>query len=166
MFGRRVVRSVIGPRAAPALVIAASIAACEVGGGRDCGAEGGCAPTGGGGEVPVVAGFPSARAFSGVGRLAPGDTMTLYAIRVASGDNPCVGADTLRSEVQWGVTNPSAATLTALPNGGVLVRAQAQGTFGMLMREGGSGALSPIADGKIVITCPANLTIFSIGVSP
>jgi hypothetical protein len=166
MFERRVVRAVIGRRAVPALVIAASITACEVGGGRDCGAMGGCEPTGGGGDAPVVAGFPSAWAFSGVGRLAPGDTMTLYAIRVGGGDNPCVGPDTLRSNVQWGVSNPSAATITVLPNGGVLVRARAQGTFQMLMREGGSGALSASTDAAVVFTCPANLTIFSIGVAP
>ena len=166
MFERRGVRSVIGRRAVPALAIAASITACDVGGGRDCGAMGGCIPTEGSDDVPVVAGFPSARAFSGVGRLAPGDTVTLYAIRLGGGDNPCVGTDTVRSGVQWGVSNPSAATITVLANGGVLVRAQAQGTFQMLMREGGSGALSASADSKIVFTCPANLTIFSIGVAP
>ena len=159
-------RSVIRRRAAPALLIAASISACEVGGGRDCGAMGGCDPTGGSRRVPVVAGFPSTRAFSGVGRLAAGDTMTLYAIRVGGGDNPCVGADTLKSDVQWGVSNPSTATITPLPNGSVLVRAQAQGTFQMLMREGGTGALSASADVQIVFTCPANLTISSIGVAP
>ena len=149
-------------------VIAASITACEVGGGRDCGAigAGGCGPTGAGSRVAVISGFPSTRAFSGVGRLAPGDTMTLHAIRVGGADNPCVGPDTLKSDVQWGVSNPAAATITTLPNGAVFVRAEAQGTFQMLMREGGAGALSPSADIKIVYTCPANLTISSIGVAP
>ena len=78
-------------------------------------------------SAPVVAGFPSARAFSGVGRLASGDTMTLYAIRVGGAENPCVGADTVRFGVQWDVSNPSVATITPLPNGSVLVRAQAAG---------------------------------------
>ena len=36
----------------------------------------------------------------------------------------------------------------------------------MLMREGGAAALSATADTKIVFTCPANLTISSIGVAP
>jgi len=165
-FQRGVVRSFFRRRAAPALLTAASIAACEVGGGRDCGAMGGCGPTGASSRVPVVAGFPSARAFSGVGRLAPGDTMTLYAIRVGGGENPCVGADTVRSGVQWDVSNRTVAAITPLPDGSVLVRAQAQGTFQMLMREGGSGALSASADAQVVFTCPANLTIANIGVAP
>lgn len=147
-------------------LMAASIIACEVADGSDCGTTGGCALTGGSRRVPVVVGFPSARAFSGVGRLAAGDTMTLYAIRVGSGDNPCVGADTLKTDVQWGVSNPSVATITSLPNGSVLVRALAQGTFQMLMREGGTGALSASTDLQVVFTCPANLTISSIGVAP
>ena len=92
--------------------------------------------------------------------------MTLHAIRVGGAEDPCVGADTLKTNVQWGVSNPSAATITPLPNGAVLVRAEAQGTFQMLMREGGSGALSATVDNKIVFTCPANLTISSIGVAP
>ena len=145
-------------------LIAASITGCEVGGGRDCGAMGPCG--GLGARLPVVAGFPSTRAFSGVGRLAPGDTMTLHAIRIGGAEDPCVGVDTLKTNVQWGVSNPSAATITSLPNGGVLVRAEAQGTFQMLMREGGSGALSATVDNKIVFTCPANLTISNIGVAP
>jgi hypothetical protein len=153
-------------RSALLLLSVASVTACEIGGGQNCGALGGCGPTGGSGRVPVVAGFPSTRAFSGVGRLAPGDTMTLHAIRVGGADNPCVGPDTLKSDVQWGVSNPSAATITPLPNGSVLVRAQAQGTFQILMREGGAGALSATVDNKIVFTCPANLTISSIGVAP
>ena len=147
-------------------LIAASMTACDAGGGQDCGVMGGCGPTGGSGRAPVIAGFPSARAFSGVGRLAPGDTMTLHAIRVGGADNPCVGPDTLKSDVQWGVSNPSAATITPLPNGAVFVRATAQGTFQMLMREGGVGTLSASTDVKIVFTCPANLTISSIGVAP
>ena len=147
-------------------LMAASIIACEVADGSDCGPTSGCVLTGGSPREPGVAGFPSARAFSGGGRLAAGDTMTLYAIRVSGGDNPCVGADTLKTDVQWGVSNPSVATITSLPNGSVLVRAQAQGTFQMLMREGGTGALSPSADLKVVFTCPANLTISSIGVAP
>jgi hypothetical protein len=101
-----------------------------------------------------------------VGRLAPGDTMTLHAIRVGGADNPCVAPDTLKSDVQWGVSNTSAATITPLPNGSVLVRAEAQGTFQMLMREGGAGTLSASSDTKIVFTCPANLTISSVGVAP
>ena len=165
-FQRPVVRSVFRRRAATALLTAASITACEVGGGRDCAATGGCGPTGASPRVPVVAGFPSARAFSGVGRLAAGDTMTLYAIRVGGADNPCVGADTVKSGVQWDVSNPTVATITPLPDGSVLVRAQAQGTFQMLMREGGTGALSASADVQIVFTCPANLTISNIGVAP
>lgn len=148
------------------VLLAASMTACVVGDERDCGVAGGCNPTGGSRREPVVAGFPSARAFSGVGRLAAGDTVTLYAIRVGGGDNPCVGADTLKTDVQWGVSNPSVATITLLPNGSVLVRAQAQGTFQMLMREGGSGALSPSADLQVIFTCPASLTISSIGVAP
>jgi len=152
-------------RGAPLTLIVA-ITACEIGGGRDCGAAGGCGPTGGSGRVPVVAGFPSARAFSGVGRLARGDTMTLHAIRVGAADDPCVAPDTLKSDVQWGVSNPSAATITPLPNGSALVRAEAQGTFQILMREGGGGALSAMVDNQVVFTCPANLTISSIGVAP
>ena len=149
-----------------ALLISCSTIACEIGGGRDCGAMGGCGPTGGAGRAPVVAGFPSTWAFAGVGRMTPGDTMTLHAIRVGGAENPCVGADTLRSNVQWGVSNPLAATITPLSNGSVLVRAQSQGTFQILMREGEPDALSASSDSKIVFTCPANLTISSIGVAP
>ncbi|HKP15755.1 MAG TPA: hypothetical protein VJT85_06810 [Gemmatimonadaceae bacterium] len=149
------------------LLAAAAITACELGGDRDCGAlGGGCGPTGGGMREPVVAGFPSARAFAGVGRLTAGDTMTLYAIRVGGAENPCVGADTLRSDVRWGVSNPSAATITPLPNGAVIVRAEAQGNFQVLMREGGIDAPSASTDTKIVVTCPANVPISSIGVAP
>jgi hypothetical protein len=148
------------------ILFAASMTACDAGGESDCGVAGGCPPTGASGREPVVAGFPSARAFSGVGRLAAGDTMTLYAIRVGDGDNPCVGVDTLKANVRWGVSNPSIATITPLPNGGVFVRAEAQGTFQMLMREGGIEALSASADVQVVFTCPADLTIASIGVAP
>jgi hypothetical protein len=147
-------------------MIVGTITACEVGSSRDCGAMGPCGGPAGSGRVPVVAGFPSARAFSGVGRLAPGDTMTLHAIRIGGAEDPCVGADTLKTNVEWGVSNPLAATITVLPNGGVLVRAAAQGTFQMLMREGGTGALSATVDNKIVYTCPAGLSISTIGVAP
>ena len=148
-------------------IITVSLTACEIGGGRDCGAlGGGCGPTGGSGRAPVVAGFPSARAFAGVGRLNRGDTMTLRAIRVGGAENPCVGADTLKSDVRWGVSNPSAATATPLPDGGVLVRAVGPGNFQMLMREGGLDAPSESSDLKVVTTCPANVTISSIGVAP
>jgi hypothetical protein len=34
------------------------------------------------------------------------------------------------------------------------------------MREGGGGALSAMVDNQVVFTCPANLTISSIGVAP
>jgi len=150
-------------RVAVLALLASAIAACEPS--DDC-VAGPCDATGGNGRTPVVAGFPSARAFSGVGRLAPGDTMTLYAVRVGSAENPCVGSDTVKSNVQWGVSNPTAATVTPLPNGGVLVRAAAQGTFQMLMREGGTGAPSADVDTKTMYTCPAGLTITNIGVAP
>jgi len=143
--------------------IAVVFAACDSG--SDC-VAGPCDSTGANGPAPVIAGFPSARAFAGVGRLAPGDSITLYAIRVASPQDPCVGADTLRSNVRWGVSNPAAATVTPLSDGGVRVRAVAAGNFEMLMREGESGAPSAALDAKIVFTCPAGLTISSIGVSP
>ena len=152
------------PRASLAL-IAVVLAVCDSGSTSGC-VIGPCDTTGGSGSTPVVAGFPSARAFSGVGRLAPGDSITLYAIAIKRGEYPCVGKDTLRSNVQWGVSNPIAATATPLADGGVRVRAVAQGTFEMLMREGGSGALSTAFDTKIVFTCPANLTIVNIGVAP
>ncbi len=125
-----------------------------------------CGTTGANGRIPVIAGFPSARAFSGVGRLAPGDTITLFAVRIGPAEDPCVGSDTVKNNVQWGVSNPTAATITPLPNAGVLVRASAQGTFQMLMREGGTGALSADVDVKTVYTCPAGLTISNIGVAP
>ena len=151
-------------RIAVLALLVSVVAACEP---SDSGCViGPCDTTGGNGRIPVVAGFPSARAFSGVGRLAPGDTMTLHAIRIGTGDDPCIGADTVKTNVQWGVSNPTAATITPLPNGGVLVRASAQGTFQMLMREGGTGALSSDVDAKIVYTCPAGLTIANIGVAP
>jgi hypothetical protein len=146
-------------------LIACALTACDSGSTSGC-VIGPCDTTGGSSATPVVAGFPSERAFSGVGRLAPGDSITLYAVAVKRGEDPCVGRDTLRSNVQWGVSNPIAATITPLSDGGVRVRAVAQGTFEMLMREGGSGALSTTFDSKIVFTCPANLTIVNIGVAP
>ena len=146
-------------------LIACALTACDAGSTSGC-VIGPCDTTGDGSATPVVVGFPSERAFSGVGRLVPGDSITLYAIDVGRGEDPCAGRDTLRSNVQWGVSNPIAATITPLPDGGVRVRTVAQGTFEMLMREGGSGALSTMLDTKIVFTCPANLTIVNIGVAP
>jgi hypothetical protein len=152
-------------RTAVLLSMTAFSVACDSGSTSGC-VIGPCDTSGGNSRIPVVAGFPSARAFAGVGRLAPGDTMTLYAIRIGRADNPCVGPDTVRSNVQWGVSNSTAAAVTPLPDGGVLVRASAQGTFQMLMREGGTDPLSADFDAKIVFTCPAGLTISSIGVAP
>ena len=146
-------------------LIAVLLAACDSGSTSAC-VVGPCDSTGGSGPVPVIVGFPSARAFAGVGRLDPGDSITLHAIRVGSTESPCVGADTLRSNVQWGVSNPVAATVTPLPDGGARVRAVAAGNFQMLMREAESGAPSAATDTRIVFTCPAGLTISSIGVSP
>jgi hypothetical protein len=147
------------------LIAGVVAAACDSGSTSGC-VIGPCDTTGGDTPIPVVAGFPSARAFSGVGRLAPGDEVTFYAIRIRPRDDPCVGADTLRANVQWGVSNPTAATVTPLSDGGVRVRAVAQGTFQVFMREGGSGPLSTSFDTKIVFSCPAGLTISNIGVSP
>ena len=145
--------------------LVALVAACDSGSASDC-VAGPCDAPDGNAPVPVIAGFPSAGAFAGVGRMAPGDTITLHAIRVGSGVDPCAASDTLRSNVQWGVSNPVAATVTPLSDGGVRVRAVAAGNFQMLMREGGSDAPTPALDTKIVFTCPAGLTISSIGVSP
>jgi hypothetical protein len=72
----------------------------------------------------------------------------------------------MRTNVQWGVSNPTVATFTPLSDDGVRVRAAAQGTFELLMREGGSGPPSPLFDTKIVYTCSAGLSIVDIGVSP
>ena len=157
--GARVFQSVV------ATLIAGAVAACDSGSTSGC-VIGPCDTTGGTTPIPVIAGFPSAGAFAGVGRMARGDTITLHAIRIGKGENPCVGRDTLRSDVQWGVSNPVAATVTPLSSGGVRVRAVAAGNFQMLMREGGTDAPSPAFDTKIVFTCPAGLTISSIGVSP
>ena len=147
------------------LLIAGLVTACDSGSTSGC-VIGPCDTTGGDAATPVIVGFPSARAFSGVGRLTAGDSITLYAIRVRRTDEPCVGADTLRANVQWGVSNPAVANVTPLPDGGVRVRIVAQGTFEMLMREGGVGPPSPLFDAKIVFTCPANLTIVNIAVAP
>jgi hypothetical protein len=145
-------------------LICVALAACGAGDAGGC-VSGPCT-TGGDGAVPVVAGFPSARAFSGVGRLAPDDSITLYAIRVGRTEEPCAGKDTLRSNVNWGVSNPAVATVTPLTDGGVRVRMLGQGTFQMLMREGGVGPPSPLFDTMIVYTCPAGLSIVSIAVAP
>src|SRR5215203_2249026 len=123
------------------LSIWTSIVSCDSGSASDC-LIGPCTAGGGDGRSLVIAGFPSARAFSGVGRLAPGDTFTLHAIRIGPGDEPCVGPDTARVNVQWGVSNSTAAAFTPLSDGGVRVRALAQGNFQMLMREGATGAPS------------------------
>lgn len=141
------------------------LSACDAGSASDC-VIGPCGTAAGDSATSAIVGFPSERAFSGVGRLAPGESITLYAIDVKRGEDPCAGRDTLRSNVQWGVSNPIAATTTALADGGVRVRTLAQGTFEMLMREGGSGALSTTLDTKFVFTCPANLTIVNIAVAP
>ncbi|MFL5617443.1 MAG: hypothetical protein ACJ79A_03505 [Gemmatimonadaceae bacterium] len=146
-------------------LIVSALGACDSGSTSGC-VIGPCDTTGGNAPLPVVAGFPSARAFAGVGRLTPGDSITLYAIAIGRTENPCVGADTLRANVLWGVSNPVAATATPLPDGGVRVRAVAQGTFEILMREGGAGAPLTALDTRTVFTCPAGLTISSIGVSP
>jgi hypothetical protein len=146
-------------------LIAGVVTACDVGCTSDC-VMGPCGTAGGDVATPVIVGFPSARAFSGIGRLTAGDSVTLYAIRVRKSEEPCAGADTLRSTVQWGVSNPAVASLTPLSDGGVRVRVLAQGTFDMLMRDGGSGALSTTLDAKFVYTCPANLTIVNIAVAP
>ena len=148
-----------------ALLVAVGSIACDSGGTSGC-VIGPCDTTGGSGTIPVVAGFPSARAFSGVGRLAPGDSITLYAIRVGKTEEPCVGKDTLRSNVNWGVSNPAVATFTPLIDGGVRVRMVGQGNFQMLMREGGVGPPSTLFDTMIVYTCPAGLSIVSIAVAP
>jgi hypothetical protein len=111
------------------------IAACEA---SDSCVVGPCV-TGGDARTPVVAGFPSARAFSGVGRLAPGDTMSLYAIRIGRADDPCVGLDTVKTNVQWGASNPTVASITTLPNGGMLLRALAQGSFPDVDAQRGHG---------------------------
>jgi len=150
--------------ALPLLLIVGVISACESGSTGGC-VIGPCDTSGGNTPLPVITGFPSDRAFSGVGRIAPGDTVTLYAIRIRVGDDPCAAVDTLRTNVQWGVSNPTAATVTPLPDGGVRVRGVAQGIFQMLMREGG-GTPSTAFDSKIVFTCPTSLTISTIGVSP
>ena len=146
-------------------LIAGVLAACDVGSTSDC-VMGPCGTTGVDSATPVIVGFPSARAFSGIGRLTAGDSVTLHAVRVRKTEEPCAGADTLRSTVQWGVSNPTVANLTPLSDGGVRVRVVAQGTFDMLMRDGGSGALSTTLDAKFVYTCPANLTIVNIAVAP
>lgn len=124
-----------------------------------------CDTTGSNALQPAITGFPSDLAFASVGRLARGDSVTLYAIRMRVGDDPCVAPDTLRANVQWGVSNSAAAAITPLPDGGVRVRALAQGLFQMLMREGG-GIPSTAVDTKIVYTCPAGLPITTIGVTP
>ena len=146
-------------------LIAVALTACDAGDTSAC-VSGPCDTTGGDAATPAIVGFPSARAFSGIGRLTAGDSITLYAIRVRKAEEPCAGADTLRADVQWGVSNPTFANVTPLADGGVRVRVVAQGTFEMLMREGGSGALSTTLDTKFVYTCPANLTIVNIAVAP
>lgn len=161
----RTVGAAIRRRAAPALLIATSLGACESGSTSGC-VIGPCDTSGGDSRIPVVAGFPSARVFAGVGRLAVGDEVTFHAIRIGRAEDPCTGADTLKSNVQWGTSNPAVATVTALSDGGVRVRAVAQGTFQMLMREGGSGPLSPSFDTKIVFPCPTGSSFSSIGVAP
>jgi hypothetical protein len=158
-------RAAIRRRAAPALAIGISLVACESGSSSGC-VIGPCDTTGGDSRTPVVAGFPSARVFAGVGRLAVGDEVTLRAIRIGRAEDPCTGADTLKTNVQWGVSNSTVATITPLSDGGVRVRAVAQGTFQMLMREGGSGPLTPSFDTKIVFPCPAGSSFSSIGVAP
>lgn len=155
----RVLRRVLPP------LLVGVLAACDAGSTSDC-VIGPCGTTGGDETTPVIVGFPSARAFSGIGRLTAGDSVTLYAVRVRKTEAPCAGADTLRSTVQWGVSNPTVANLTPLSDGGVRVLVVAQGTFDMLMRDGGSGALSTTLDAKFVYTCPANLTIVNIAVAP
>ena len=150
-------------RLVPLIAIAAT--ACDAGSTSGC-VIGPCDATGGDAATAAIVGFPSGRAFSGVGRLTAGDSITLYAIRVRKTEEPCAGADTLRSGVQWGVSNPTSANVTPLSDGGVRVRAVAQGTFEMLMRESGSGALSTTIDTKFVFTCPANLPIVNIAVAP
>lgn len=152
-------------RAAPALVIAASLAGCESASTSGC-VIGPCDTSGGDSRIPVVAGFPSARVFAGVGRLAVGDEVTFYAIRIGRADDPCTGADTVKTNVQWGTSNPAVATVTPLGDGGVRVRAAAQGSFQMLMREGGTGPLSTSFDTKTVFPCPTGSSFSSIGVAP
>ena len=136
-FRKPVVSSVVRGRAATALLIAASLAACESGSTSGC-VIGPCDTTGGDSRTPVVAGFPTARVFAGVGRMAVGDEVTLHVSRIGRAEDPCTGVDTVKTNVQWGVSNPGVATITPLSDGGVVVRAAAQGTFQMLMREGGA----------------------------
>jgi hypothetical protein len=163
-FHRRGTRSVTSRRAASALLIVV-LAACESGSTSGC-VIGPCDTTGGDSRTPVVSGFPTARVFAGVGRLAVGDEVTLYAVRIGRAEDPCAGADTVKTNVQWGVSNSGVATITPLSDGGVRVHAAAQGTFQMLMREGGSGPLSSSFDTKIVFACPSGSSFASIGVSP
>jgi hypothetical protein len=162
-FHSRGTRSVISRRAASTLLIA--LAACESGSTSGC-VIGPRDTTGGDSRTPVVSGFPTARVFAGVGRLAVGDEVMLYAVRIGRAEDPCAGADTVKTNVQWGVSNPGVATITPLSDGGVRVRAAAQGAFQMLMREGGSGPLSPSFDTKIVFACPSGSSFSCIGVSP
>jgi hypothetical protein len=146
-------------------LIAVVLTACESGSTSGC-VIGPCDTSGGDSRTPVVAGFPSARVFAGVGQLAVGDEVTFHAIRIGRAEDPCKGADTLRTNVQWGVSNPAVATATPLADGGVRVRAVGQGTFQTLMREGGSGPLSSSFDTKIVFPCPTGSSFSSIGVVP
>jgi hypothetical protein len=147
------------------LLIAAGAVACKPGVESGC-VIGPCDTTGGSGSTPVVAGFPTARVSADAGHLAPGDTVTLYAVRIRRTDPPCTAADTLRTNVQWGVSDPSVVSITPLPDGGVRVRATAPGSFQMLMREGGSGALSSLFDVKNVFPCPTGFSFSSIVVAP
>lgn len=157
------VRIRVSSRSALLALLAVLVAGCESSS-SGC-VIGPCDTTGGDSRIPVVAGFPSARVFAGVGRLATGDTVTFHAVRIGRAEDPCTGTDTLKTNVLWGVSNPAVATITVLPDGGVRVRAVAQGTFQMLMREGGTDPLTGF-DVKNVFPCPTGFSFSSIGVAP
>jgi hypothetical protein len=154
-------------RLAGLLLIAGGIAACKMDTSSVC-VLGPCDTTGGSTPTPVVAGFPVGRVSGNAGHLAPGDTVTLHAVRVGLAVPPCTVADTLRTNVLWGVSDTTVATITPLPDGGVRVRAISPGSFQMLMREGGSAPLSGIFDAKNVFPCPSDLqaSFSSIVVAP
>jgi hypothetical protein len=141
-------------RLAALLLIAGGITACKLESTGGC-FIGPCDTTGGSTPTPVVAGFPAARVSGDAGHLAPGDEVTLYAVRVGIAVPPCTVADTLHAGVLWGVSDATVATVTPLADGGVRVRAIAPGTFQMLMRSAGSPPLSAVFDVKNVFPCPS-----------
>ena len=104
--------------------------------------------------ITVVVGIPANVVVDGVAHLMPGDTLGLHVVRFTNG-SACTARDTVRDSIRWGSTDSLVATVTAMPDGGGLLRARANGTFNVLMLQGQNSTISPALPPQYVQICPA-----------